>query len=46
MKKRYTTPEIYLDSFENTVSLLASSADLSATSSIEGFTDDGDVINW
>ena len=46
MKKCYTTPEVSMDSIENSIPLLADSSSFSTSSSLEGFVDDGDAIVW
>jgi len=46
MKKRYINPDVSMDSFVNYASLLADSSIIDASSSVEGFIDDGDMITW
>jgi len=45
-KDRYVYPEVSLDFMEIRSTLLTESSDLDATSSLESFEDDGNLIVW
>lgn len=45
-KDRYVNPEVSFDFMEIYGTLLSESPDLSTSSSLEGFEDNGDLVIW
>ena len=45
-RNRYSSPETDMEAFDVSIPLLSDSSDSSASSTIEDFVDNGDMITW